>query len=80
MNRIITVIGTTLSTPREYNTSVTTWGALKDLISRDFGDITGMKATSKELRVNYERDDAQLFEGSDKIFLSSAKIKAGLVQ
>ena len=77
MNRVITVIGTTLSTPREYNTSVTTWGQLKDLISRDFGDISNMQAVCKETRNTMDRDDAILHEGNSVYFLSSRKIKAG---
>lgn len=75
--RTVTVIGTTLSVPKEYNTEATTWGQLKDLVSRDFGDISGMKAVCKENRNTLDRDDAMLPDDDCTIFLSSAKIKAG---
>lgn len=76
--RTITVIGTTLSTPREYNTSATTWGQLKEII-REFGDVSNMKAVVKENRATLEREDALLPEGDCTVFLSQAKIKAGVV-
>lgn len=77
--RTITVIGTTLSTPREYQTESTTWGQLKDLVSRDFGDVSNMKAVVKETRATLEREDALLPDEDCTIFLTQAKIKAGAV-
>ncbi len=77
--RTITVIGTTLSTPREYQTESTTWGQLKDLVSRDFGDVSNMKAVVKETRATLEREDALLPDSDCTIFLTQAKIKAGVV-
>lgn len=75
--RTITVIGTTLSTPREYVTEATTWGQLKDAIQRDFGDVSKMRVTSKATRNDLERDDAVLFDGDDTLFITQKSIKAG---
>lgn len=77
--RTVTVIGTTLSAPREYQTESTTWGQLKDLISRDFGNVSNMKAVIKETRATMERDDALLPDEDCTVFLTQAKIKAGVV-
>lgn len=77
--RTVTVIGTTLSNPREYQTEATTWGQLKDLISPDFGNVEGMKAVVKETRGNLERNDAVLPEEDFTLFLTPGKIKAGAV-
>lgn len=77
--RTITVIGTTLTTPREYQTEATTWGQLKDLVTQDFGNVEGMKAVVKETRGTLERNDAILPEEDCTIFLTPAKIKAGNV-
>ena len=79
MSRTITVIGTTLSTPREYTTSASTWGQLKDLVSRDFGDTSNMSAVCKETRNTLDRNDALLPDGSCTVFLSQKKIKAGFI-
>lgn len=77
--RIITVIGTTLPTPKEYQTEATTWGQLKDVVSRDFGSVENMKAIIKETRATLERGDAILPDSDCTIFLTQAKIKAGAV-
>lgn len=77
--RTITVIGTTLPNPKEYTTEATTWGQLKEVVSRDFGTIDKMKAVIKETRATLEREDALLPEDDCTIFLTQAQIKAGTV-
>lgn len=75
--RRVTVISTLKSNPVPYDSNATTWGELKDVVARDFGDVSGMKAVVKETRNTLDQDAAVLPEDNFTIFLTQSKIKAG---
>jgi hypothetical protein len=75
--RTVTVISTQKNQPQTYTTPATTWGQLRDLITRDFGNVSEMKAVVKETRNSLDVADALLPTGNFTVFLTQAKIKAG---
>jgi hypothetical protein len=77
--RNVTVISTQKNAPVVYPTPATTWGQLRDLITRDFGNVGEMKAVIKETRNSLDVADAVLPEGNFTVFLTQTKIKAGAV-
>jgi hypothetical protein len=57
---------------------VTTWGALKDLLSRQDYDLSNLKPTESINKTTLEHIDATLPTGDFKLFLRPSKTKSGV--
>lgn len=75
--RTITVASTTKSTPKLIQSEATTWGALKDSLRAEFGDLDKMRAVVRETRNDLTSDDALLPDEAHTILLTPRQIKAG---
>ena len=75
--RTIKVFSSKVSDVKPYVTDVTTWGALRELIQKDY-DLTNMKATESVGKTSLEHIDAVLPETDFILFLRPAETKSGL--
>ncbi len=75
--RTITVISSTRSGKLTINSSAETYGALKENLQRDLGDVSNLRAVVKETMVDLVADASVLPEGDFTLFLSAKNIKAG---
>lgn len=74
--RKVTVVSTKNNKVKSYETDVTKWGELNELISNDF-DLSNLKATENINKTTLEHIDSTLPEGDFRVFLRPTKTKSG---
>ena len=75
--RTIKVFSSKSGNIKTYQTDVTTWGALRELIQQDY-DLTNIKAAESIGKTSLEHIDAALPETDFTLFLRPAETKSGL--
>lgn len=78
--RTITIASTAKSGVKTLQSEAVTYGALKDALRGEYGDLDKMRAVVRETRNDLTSDDAILPEDAFTLLLTPKQIKAGASQ